>query len=119
MTITDVVAGIRSRVKTIDSAIGAEMAAALEAATDTIEDIPLKGLIPATIREIEQRGLALCKERLADIQAEIRRLQAEEQNTTAIIAAGVAKIEILAKHEAQMSQPAGVGSGDPSAQPAS
>lgn len=99
MSIGDVLSGIRSRVKAIDEQLAAEVTNALSEATAAIDDIPLKGIVPAAMRAIEERGLAICKTRLAEIKAEIRRLEDEAANTEAIIAAGVAKVEILMKHE--------------------
>lgn len=103
MAITDVVAGIRTRIKGFDEKVGEELAHILETASDAIGDIPLKGIVPAAMRQIEEAGLKICQARLSDIQDEITRLQAEAANTSAIIAAGQAKIDVLLKHEKEMS----------------
>ena len=90
--------GIRTVMKAADEEISKNVHAAIDEARKFAEDIPLKGLSPEDMHAIEQRGLDICKTRLADIEAEISRLQGEAANTRAIINASVAKVEVLAKH---------------------
>jgi hypothetical protein len=90
--------GIRTAMKAADEAIGASVEQALAAADEFIEEIPLKGLSPERMHAIEEKGVLLCKQRLASIEAEISRLEGEKSNTAAIIAAGTAKLNLLELH---------------------
>jgi DNA replication initiation complex subunit (GINS family) len=102
-----IIDSIRSRVRSFDERVGAELTSAIEAATEVIDEIPLKGIIPAAMRDIEQRGLEICQQRAVEIELEINRLRGELLNTKAIIEACLAKIDVLSKHEKAMSAPVG------------
>lgn len=97
--------GIRTAMKAADEAIGASVEQALTAADEFIEEIPLKGLSPERMHAIEEKGVLLCKQRLASIEAEISRLEGEKSNTAAIIAAGTAKLNLLELHLRGMEKP--------------
>lgn len=90
--------GIRAAMAAVDKDIADSVDKALSAADDFAQEVPLMGLSPQRMHDIEEKGVALCKERLGKIEAELERLAGEAANTKAIIAAGSLKLEMLKKH---------------------
>ena len=90
--------GIRTAMKAADEAIGQNVAAVESALSEFAAEIPLKGLNVQRMHDIEEKGVSLCRQRLADLQAEIQRLEGEAKNTAAIIEAGVLKLDTLKKY---------------------